>query len=94
MRCRSRNGKTVTSLAYYHEILREAHASIAVLHQLEEEAQMWQPKERRRRKERPENEQEAEVDDAEKVAEQKAAGDAEIESSKSPTKSAKQSDFY
>ena len=55
---------------------------------------MWQPKERRRRKERPENEQEAEVDDAEKVAEQQAAGDAEIGNSKSPTKSVKQSDFY
>ena len=55
---------------------------------------MWQPKERRGRKKRPENVQEAEGDDAEKAAEEKDAGDAEIGSSKSPTKAFKQSDFY
>ena len=68
--------------------------STSVLRHLEEEAEMWQSKERRGRKGRPEKEQEAEVDDAEEVAEQKDGGDAEIGSSKSPTKSVKQSDFY
>ena len=65
-----------------------------MLRHLEEEAQMWQPKERRAQKKQPKNKQKAKVDDAEKVAEQKAAGDAGIGSSKSLTKSAKQSDFY
>ena len=55
---------------------------------------MWQSKERRGRKGRPENEQEAEVDDAEEVAEHEDGGDAEMGNSKSPTKSVKQSDFY
>ena len=55
---------------------------------------MWQPKEDRGRKKRSQNEQEDELDDAEMIAEQKAAGDAEIGSSKATTKPVSQSDFY
>ena len=65
-----------------------------VLRELEEQGQVWQIKDRRRRKSQPQNEQEAEIDDAEKSAEHQAASDSDTGNKKSTSKFAKQSDFY
>ena len=61
---------------------------------LEDESQLWQPKHGRRQEKRPQNEQEAEVDDAEKAAVQEATVDTEPQNSQSASSFAKQSDFY
>ena len=94
MRSRSRNGETVSGYAKYPKSLCEVHAFKSVLRHLEEEGQTWQLKDRRRQGKRPQDEQEAEVEDAEKGAEQMAAEDMDSAKSNATSKFAKQSDFY
>ena len=61
---------------------------------LGEEGQLWEAKERKRQKEQPQDEQEAELDDAEEVVEEKATGDTDLDNVKSTPKIVKPSDFY
>lgn len=60
-----------------------------VLRDIEEEDRLWQAKDRRREKKQLQNEQETDIDGAEKIAEQKDAGNAKPGNSKSTSNVAK-----
>lgn len=62
---------------------------------IEDEDRLWQAKDRRREKKLLQKEQETEVDGAEKVTEEKAAGDTDPENLRSTSNVAKRPpDFY